>query len=244
MQVDRGLIGLELFDGSAEQKEAAKTSGSRAVGHFRVEDGRAIIALDQSEATDPTLLTAIAVHELCHLRLLGEGRVRPGRPDGERLTDLMTVYFGFGIFTTNAAMRFARADRSWSLVPFGELDDRTLNAARHEGYHRLGYLSSEEFGYALACYSWLRRERQPGWAQYVNPGPLVYLRQGLAYLAYCSVDAELPTQRLLNKSVKIGTATLYVTRGKTMNLGSLGLTLPAVAMPPSSDDATPAGPGA
>jgi len=244
MQVDRSLIRLELFDGSAEQKEAAKTGRSRAVGHFRVEDGRAIIALDQSESTDPTHLTAIAVHELCHLRLQGEGRVRPGRPDGERLTDLLTVYFGFGIFTTNAAMRFARAERGWSLIPFGELDDRTLNAARHEGYHRLGYLSSEEFGYALACYSWLRRERHPSWAHYVNPGPLVHLRQGLAYLAHCSVDAELPTQGLLNKSVKIGTTTVYVTRGKTMKLGSLGLTLPAVTMPPGSDDPTPAGPEA
>jgi hypothetical protein len=78
----------------------------------------------------------------------------------------------------------------------------------------------------------------------VNPGPLVHLRQGLAYLAHWSVEGELPTQRLLNKSVKIGTATVYVTRGKTMNLGSLGLTLPVVALPPSSDDATPAGPEA
>lgn len=244
MKVDPALIRLELFDGAAEKKEAAKTGRSRAVGHFRVEDGQAIIALDQSESADPKLLTAIAVHELCHLRLLGEDRIRPGRRDGERLTDLLTVYFGFGIFSTNAAMRFARADRSWSVIPFGELDDRTLNAARHEGYHRLGYLSSEEFGYALACYSWLRGERQPGWAQYVNPGPLVHLRQGLAYLASCSADGELPTQRLLNKSVKIGGATLYVTRGKTMNLGPIGLTLPAVAMPPRSDDATTADPQA
>ena len=155
---DFGLITLGLFDGWAEQQEAAKTGRSRAVGHFRIENGRAVIALDQSECADPKLLTAIAVHELCHLRLLGEHRVRAERPDGERLTDLLTVYFGFGIFSTNAAMRFARADRGWSILPVGELDDRTLNAARHEGYQRLGYLSSAEFGYALACYCWLRRD--------------------------------------------------------------------------------------
>jgi hypothetical protein len=243
MMVNPRQVSLELFDGSAVQKQAAKTGRSRAVGHFRMEDGRAIIALDQSEASDPKLLTAIAVHELCHLRLLGEARVRPGRADGERLTDLLTVYFGFGIFSTNAAMRFARADRGWSIVPFGELDDRTLNAARHdEGYHRLGYLSSAEFGYALACYSWLRREHQPGWATYVDPGPLVHLRQGLAYLARCSVEAELPTQRLLNSSVKIGNATVHVTRGKTTSVGSLGLTLPVLGAPPSSADATAADP--
>ena len=36
---DFGLITLELFDGSAEQQEAAKTGRSRAVGHFRIENG-------------------------------------------------------------------------------------------------------------------------------------------------------------------------------------------------------------
>ncbi len=226
MMVDFGLIRLELFDGSAGQKDAAMTGRSRAVGHFRIDNGRAVITLDQSECADPQLLTAIAVHELCHLRLLGERRIRAGRPDGERLTDLLAVYFGFGIFSTNAAMRFARADRDWSIVPVGELDDRTLNAARHEGYHRLGYLSSAEFGYALACYCWLRGDQHPGWAAYVNPGPRVHLEQGLAHLNASSPDGQLPTQHLLGKSVKIGTATVHVTRGKTMSLGALGFTLP------------------
>jgi hypothetical protein len=235
MTVNPRLIRLELFDGSAEKKQAARTGGSRAVGHFRVEDGRAVIALDQSESADPKLLAAIAVHELCHLRLLGQGRIRPDRPDGERLTDLLTVYFGFGIFSTNAAMRFARAERGWSLVPLGELDDLTLNAARHEGYNRLGYLSSAEFGYALACYCWLRREKDPGWARYVNPGPLLSLEQGLAYLTQSSVAGELPTQRLLGKSVKIGNATVRVTRGRRLGPGPLGLIVPDAAVSRAAD---------
>jgi hypothetical protein len=223
MMVDRQLISLELFDGAAEKKQAAMTGRSRSVGHFRIEDGRAIIALDQSEAADPKLLIAIAVHELCHLRLLGERRIQRDRSDGERLTDLLTVYFGFGIFATNAAMRFARADRGWSLVPLGELDDITLNAARREGYNRLGYLSSAEFGYALACYCWLRSEKDPGWAKYVNPGPLLHLKQGLAFLMHSSVAGELPTQRLLGQSVQIGSATVRITRGKRIGPALLGL---------------------
>ena len=39
MMADFGRITLELFDGSAEQQEAAKTGRSRAVGHFRIENG-------------------------------------------------------------------------------------------------------------------------------------------------------------------------------------------------------------
>lgn len=193
MMVDPGLVEVELFDGSAEKKKAAKSGRKRTVGHFRMKDGRAVITLDRSEFSDPVVLTAIAVHELCHLRLQGEGRIRRGATDGERLTDLLTVYFGFGIFTTNAAMKFARADRGWTIISRGLLDDRTLNAARNEGYSRLGYLRSAEFGYALACYCWLRREETvPVWARYVNPGPYVYLEQGLAYLRRASRTGELP----------------------------------------------------
>lgn len=185
MEVDPGSFTLELYDGSAEEEKITPSGKKHAVGHFRMTDGRLLISLDQRETSDPKHLAAIAVHELCHLRLLGEGRIRGGRDDGERLTDLLTVYFGFGIFTTNAAMRFARADRGFTFISRGLLDDRSLNAARHnDGYHRLGYLSSMEFGYALACYCWVRGETEPpGWARYVNPGPRVHMEQGLAYLA-------------------------------------------------------------
>jgi len=184
MLVNPNSFTLELYDGAAEKAVITASGTSRAVGHFRMTDGRLVISLDQREASDPRHLTAIAVHELCHLRLLGESRIRRDRSDGERLTDLLTVYFGFGVFTTNAAMSFTRAARGFTIVSRGLLDDRTLNAARrNEGYRRLGYLSSAEFGYALACYCWVRGETElPGWATYVNPGPRVQMERGLAYL--------------------------------------------------------------
>jgi hypothetical protein len=184
MQVDPGSFALELYDGTAE-KEVTTPSGQRhAVGHFRITGDRLVIALDQHEASDPGKLTAIAVHELCHLRLRGESRNIRNRGDEERLTDLLTVFFGFGIFTTNAAMMFKRTHAGFTIVSHGLLDDRTLNAASHnDGYRRLGYLSSAEFGYALACYCWVRGETElPHWARYVNPGPRVPMEQGLAYL--------------------------------------------------------------
>ena len=190
MLIERDRVRLELFDGSADAEKKVK----RTVGHFRVVGGKAVVALDESEASDSAVLTAIAVHELCHVRLLGEHRIQRDRPDGERLTDLLTVYFGFGIFSANAAMRFTRASRGWMIVPDGAFEDRELNAAsRSEGYRRLGYLSSAEFGYALACYSWLRREQAPSWARYLNPGPFAFMTQGLAFLARVAAAGQLPT---------------------------------------------------
>jgi hypothetical protein len=184
MLVNPTSFTLELYDGAGEKAVITASGTSRAVGHFRMTDGRLVISLDQREASNPRHLTAIAVHELCHLRLLGEGRIRRDRSDGERLTDLLTVYFGFGVFTTNAAMSFTRAARGFTIVSRGLLDDRTLNAAkRNDGYRRLGYLSSAEFGYALACYCWVRGETEPpSWVRYVNPGPRVHMERGLAYL--------------------------------------------------------------
>jgi hypothetical protein len=212
MLVDPARIKIDLFDGSAQKQEAAKLRKSRTVGHFHMEDGRAVIGLDTSETSDPLLLTAIAVHEISHVKLLGEGRISAQRADQERLTDLLTVFFGFGVFSTNAALRFARARRGWSIVPQGDFDDLTLNAARrNDTYNRLGYLKSQEFGYAMACFCWLRHETDPAWARTLDPGPLTFLKQGVAYLAHNSASGEFPTQRVINKSAQIGNVTIRVT---------------------------------
>ncbi|WP_121437879.1 hypothetical protein [Actinomadura pelletieri] len=194
MAIVASELTLELFDRANEDGSAERRT-ERVVGHYRVEDGQTIIGLDRTEAADARYLTAIIAHEMSHVRLLGEGRVDPDRKDGERLTDLLTVFFGFGIFTTNAAFRFGAAARGWSVRPLGHLDDRMLNAARNDGAARLGYLTQREFGYALACYAWLRHEPDPPWAVHLNPGPREYLRQSLAFMASESVPGMLPTRR-------------------------------------------------
>jgi hypothetical protein len=201
---DAEFVSEKSYSGSRAQIEELVT---RLCELLTVDPASVSLELSDSESADPRVLSAIAVHELCHL--LVQDRVDRDRADGERLADLLSVYFGFGVFSTNAAMRFA-----------------TLNAARDKGHHRLGYLSSTEWGYALACYSWLRREKEPGWARYLDPGPRVYLEQGLAYLSRANADGELPTQRLLDKLVRIGDVTVRVTRGAILGAGPLGLMLP------------------
>jgi hypothetical protein len=224
MEVERQFIDLRLFDGSKEKQEAARSGKKRTVGHFRMAGGKAVVSLDLSETADPVLLLAILVHELCHVRLLAEKRIKADRPDNERLTDLLTVFFGYGILSTNAAMRFDRRSGAW-IVPRGEFDDRSLNAARNDGYNRLGYLKSAEFGYALSCYAWLRREQSPSCERYVTPGPLVTMRQGLSYLKAAGALGELPFQRLASKPVKVGNVSLRLTSGQ-QGLPQFGLGLP------------------
>lgn len=191
MSVDASTITVELFGGDTAPRER----GRRAVGHYYQRNGKSVIGLDIREASDPSQLTAIIAHELGHVRLLGEGRITPARGDQERLTDLVTVYLGFGVFTTNAALSFEKVRRGWSVQPSGYLDERSLNGAKHNvGYSRLGYLNEPEMGYALACHAWLRAEPDPAWAAHLDPGPRAYLRQGLAYLRQNATKGTFPTQ--------------------------------------------------
>jgi hypothetical protein len=165
LEVDPATITVELYGdtGVADLSRAAGlTYRSRgAAGHYRREDGRPVVAVDQT--LPPTPLIATIAHELGHVRLDALDVVR-GRADHEPLTDLLTVHFGLGLFAANAAFDVSRDGRRRST-------------------RRLGYLTEPMYGYALACHAWLRGERRPAWAHRLDTNPRVYLRRGLRHLA-------------------------------------------------------------
>ncbi|AVT30701.1 hypothetical protein C6361_15835 [Plantactinospora sp. BC1] len=168
LSVDPDRIRVELHADRAGGRELPELVGgyaswSGAAGHYRVVAGRAVVSLEESLGSRPLALVATVAHELAHERLLGEGRVDPQRRDQEPLTDLLTVYLGFGIFTANAALEFAGRHTGWSAS-------------------RLGYLTEPMYGYALARYAWLRGETAPDWARHLDTNPRTYLRRGLRFL--------------------------------------------------------------
>ncbi|GAA3434602.1 hypothetical protein GCM10018954_042060 [Kutzneria kofuensis] len=169
MDVDPGQLTVELFGDSAEEDLARAAGLTRrstgAAGHYRREGGRPVIAVDQTLA--PTRLIATIAHELGHVRLDG---VHDGA-DHEPLTDLLTVHFGLGIFTANACFDLTRDNRRRIV-------------------RRLGYLTEPMYGYALARHAWLRGERRPTWARYLDVNPRVYLRRGLRYLTTVGQSGE------------------------------------------------------
>jgi hypothetical protein len=163
--VERVVLELEpddAFDELVDELPVAMSSHG-AAAHWRRRDGESVIAVELAKAREPVALVATIAHELGHERLLGEGRSDPDRRDDEPLTDLFTVFFGFGIFTANAAFEHSRSQTGW----------RTS---------RLGYLTEPMYGYALARYAWLRGEADPAWAARLDTNPRAYLKQGLKYL--------------------------------------------------------------
>lgn len=167
MGSERGTIDLEITEEGPETALARlapiNLPRDGEAGHYRQDGDRSIIALAQRQTQDPVGTVATLAHEVGHVRLLGEGRITTDRKDHEQLTDLTTVFFGFGVFSANAAYEFSQTNRGWRSSA-------------------LGYLGERLFGYALAYYAHLRDEDDPYWAHDLDTNPRVYMKQGLRYL--------------------------------------------------------------
>lgn len=87
--------------------------------------------LEVSRLGDPTSVAATIAHELGHVHLIGGKRVDPNAADHEPLTDLLTVFLGLGVLTSNSTIR----DRSYHV---GNWDSWSIS--------RQGYLTSPMFG--------------------------------------------------------------------------------------------------
>jgi hypothetical protein len=155
----RGLVGRLALSLGVDAREidvgidATEDDPDVAAMYFGpTAERRARIVVRSELLDDPPSLIGALAHELGHALLHAEhGTV--GDED-ELLTDLVTVYFGLGVLTTNAALRW----RGW-----------------HEGIdqvtqiQRLGYLNQEEFAFALAAIAWARGERtKPAWATHLG----------------------------------------------------------------------------
>lgn len=172
MDVDPARIEFEFADGGDDAELLAhlpsyQKASNFAAGHYQRRGDKAVITIDSAQAQQPTALVATIAHEIGHERLLGEDRISASRKDHEPLTDLLTVFFGFGIFTANSAFEFSQHSGGWSR-------------------QSLGYLTELMYGYALALYAWRRDEPNPDWAPYLDTNPQTYMKKGLRYLKHIS----------------------------------------------------------
>jgi len=187
MSVKPGRVHLVLREGG----RAWPNRDPRFVGRFRATRfGRDRIELDLAEAADPCLLTAVFAHELGHKRLLGEGRVSTRRRDHELLADLVTVYFGLGLFSASATVPHRKSTEGWATFPLTEVTLSMVTAAGDERH--VGYLDGREYGYALAYWAHMRGETNPLWVRHLDPDVRTTMKQGLEYLTRAgSASAEV-----------------------------------------------------
>ena len=171
MDVDPGLIEVGFLV-EMGTRPAIEDSDEDHTGHAGLyypkaeEAAKTTIRLNVSLFKNPTKLIGTIAHELGHVILLDGNIISRERKDHEYLTDLLTVFYGFGIFTANSSFQSS----GWR-VPGGSSWQASW----------AGYLRQETYGYALAAYAWMRNETKPPWSKYLNMDVAHYTKLSLEF---------------------------------------------------------------
>jgi len=183
MRVDRASVELEIFPDQEEELREILPSwhgetGTRPAGVYlhahqrdRATDdaaGLMVVAIRSTMLKDPMSLVATVGHELGHVILLGGKFMSPETPDHERMTDLLTVFLGLGVFSANSAAQFKQYQ-----------EDRRIGWSTQ----RLGYLPQAVFGYALARFAAERGENKPEWVRHLSPNVRADFKSSKRWLA-------------------------------------------------------------
>lgn len=171
MDVDRGSVILEIFSqDEIPQFGFGHWQSEGTAGHMGWDDStrRWTIGLREDLIPDPMSIVAVMAHEVAHVHLFATGRVDPEvEEDHEPLTDLLTIYYGFGVFTGNEAFRS------------GQVDYGTTSTYRAR---RVGYLPEPIIGYALALTALAKQQAEPPWIEHLAYGVRKPFEKSLAYL--------------------------------------------------------------
>ena len=160
MQIDPGKLELQIHD-AVKMPDAADIAEP-------TEDGKAIIRVSQKHLLDLESLLASLSNELSLQLLQGQNRLKKETPNHEMLGDLLPVFLGLGVFGANATIRE-------TIVPTGgRYYTKQMN--------RQGYLPSQNFGYALALFAWIRGETKPAWAKILRLDARNVFHNSLKYL--------------------------------------------------------------
>lgn len=124
--------------------------GSFALGYYQnlidLKDGKTTpaIMLNLSPISNKAGIIATLAHELAHIKLLGENRISAAEADHEYLTDLCTLFWGFGLLEANQA---------FSTQTDYHPDSPSISVS---SVSKSGYLPLEMWAYALALYCHLK----------------------------------------------------------------------------------------
>jgi hypothetical protein len=139
-------------------------------GTYSTDDNRHLITYEPGVVRDLEQLIAVLIHEISHAVLFSIPTMPPGGPDNEEFaTDLATVFFGFGVFGGNQSLLFsqyrddASGTQGWSM-------------------RRTGYLTQNEWGFALAVRAVLTGEDISPIKDYATDGLYANFKKNHRYL--------------------------------------------------------------
>lgn len=147
---------LHLFSAPEEIRELSDRGERRRWGHdgaaawfAGIEDGCCLFGVREEGIGEPVALVATLCHEVAHAWRHNHGLVEEDRELEEMLTDLTTVYMGFGVLTTNGAYVYRQGGEYTGTVAISQWS-----------HAHAGYLSPESMSLLLAAQV---RARRMGW---------------------------------------------------------------------------------
>ncbi|HEY0134419.1 MAG TPA: hypothetical protein VGB85_10075, partial [Nannocystis sp.] len=168
-------VQVDIFDGGRTQESDGHGRSSErhegaAAWFAGIEDGVCLFGAEAGGFEDPAVLAGTMAHEVAHVYRRVRGLEVDDRDLEERLTDLTTIFLGFGVLTTNASLKHrSHGDlnyHAWSRKSVGYLPPqamsfllalqvcaRELDAAGRR--HVAGLLETNQRAYFAAACTWI-----------------------------------------------------------------------------------------
>jgi tetratricopeptide (TPR) repeat protein len=112
---------------------------------YTTDEKRFKIEIAKSNLSNPALLVNVISHELGHVKLLGSNLIKVNETDMESLTDLSSIFFGFGIFMANTSIT---TDDNWMT--------------------KTGYFQSQIISYTNALLCYITEKNYEDYIPYLN----------------------------------------------------------------------------
>lgn len=140
---------------------------------YTTDQKRFRIQLAKSNLDHPQLLIAVIAHELAHVKLLGGNYINRNEADMEPLTDLATIFFGFGVFVANSVQT---TDIYW--------------------ISRAGYLPPQVISYANALICYITHHDAKNYVTLLNRNTSDLFKKDFEFLIKTH-DTELTAHKVL-----------------------------------------------
>lgn len=166
--LDSGEIVVKIFDDVDQQQWSTWTphqDNKRVLGRYYesslLEEKPFYVEVALSNFSDTQRLIAVLAHELAHVKLLGGGYIDEQHPELEPLTDLASIFMGFGIFHANVFM--------------------TMNMG---SISRMGYLANEIISYANALLCYITQDTPDTYTPFLNRNTHTLFINNFKFLAH------------------------------------------------------------